>query len=375
MHKAVIVLPTYNEKKTIKILIENIIAITSKISGWKFSILVVDSSSPDKTADEVRKLISKNNNVFLLITPKEGLGKAYVSGFSYAIEKLNPDVLFEMDSDLSHNPEDIPLFIKKIEEGCDFVIGSRYIKGGSIPSNWALRRKIFSVFANIFVRFGFMKLRVTEWTNGYRAIKTWLVKKNLKKMEGYSGYVFQVAFIDNALKSKAIIGEIPVNFVDRIEGVSKIDSFEYIFQTILYVLKNSSFIKFCLVGGIGFIIDFSAAYAFIHILHLPKVISNMMSAEIAIISNFLLNNYWSFAHKKISKSSKILLSLLKFNMVSSGSVFIQGAGMWLALAIFGDIILHIGAIEFHSWIIYKICIILAVVIPYSYFFYNRFVWK
>jgi dolichol-phosphate mannosyltransferase len=375
MQKAIIVLPTYNEQKNISTLIKDIFEVDKKIDNWEFSIVVVDSNSPDKTADVVKKLQKNYSNLHLLETEKEGLGKAYIRGFAYSLSNLNPDLIFEMDSDLSHNPADIPKFIEKIQNGADFVIGSRYIKGGSIPKNWAFKRKLFSIVANIFVRVGFMKPRITEWTNGYRAIKPWLIKKNLQKLEGYTGYVFQVAFIDNALKAKAKISEVPVNFIDRVEGVSKIDSFEYIYQTIVYVIRNSSFIKFCIVGGFGFVIDFGLAYTLIHYIHFPKVISNMLSAEIAIISNFLLNNYWSFSHKRINKSVNLFLSLLKFNAVSSGSVIIQGVGMWVALSLFGDIIMNIGTIEFHSWIIYKIFIILIIVIPYSYFFYNRFVWR
>lgn len=375
MKKALIVLPTFNERKTIGILIEKINEVLEQIPSWKLEILVVDSSSPDKTADLVKELQKKHKNLHLLETPKEGLGKAYIRGFTHALEKLKPTVLFEMDSDLSHDPKDIPAFLKKIEDGADMVIGSRYISGGSIPSNWAFHRKIFSIAANLFVRFGFMKIRITEWTNGYRAIKMWLVKKHIEDLKNFTGYVFQIAFIDNAIKSRAIIKEVPVNFVDRTEGVSKINSFEYIVQTIVYVLTHSSFIKFCIVGGTGFIVDFGFAYSFIHYLHLPKVLSNMLSAEIAIISNFMLNNYWSFAHKSISSSGSLIKSLLKFNLVSSGSIIIQGLGMWLALKLIGDHILQFGPYEYHSWILYKIFIIVIVVIPYSYFFYNRFVWK
>ncbi len=375
MRSAVIILPTFNEKKTIDTLIHHIFEVAATISNWKLEVLVVDSSSPDGTANTVKALQKKYPHLYLITTPKEGLGKAYIRGFSYALEHLKPFVLFEMDSDLSHNPKDIPLFLKKIEEGADLVVGSRYIPGGSIPSNWAFQRKLFSVAANWFVRLGFMKLRVTEWTNGYRAIRSWLVTKHLKSLENYTGYVFQVAFLDKAIKSKARIAEIPVKFVDRIEGASKIDSFEYIFQTVLYVLQHSPFIKFCIVGGMGFIVDFGFAYIFINSLHLPKVLANMVSAEIAIICNFMLNNYWSFAHKRIHRSGSIILSLMKFNLVSSGSVIIQGVGMWLALSILGDHIISLGAIEFHSWILYKVFIILLVIIPYSYFFYNRFVWR
>ncbi|QQS43990.1 glycosyltransferase family 2 protein [Candidatus Roizmanbacteria bacterium] len=379
MKKAVIVLPTYNEAHNITKLINQIFDIAEGIPNWEIHIVVVDSDSPDHTGKIVEDLYNsdkkKYRNLHVIHTRKEGLGKAYIEGFQTSLEKLKPYVLFEMDADLSHDPKKIPEFLKAIERGADFVIGSRYRPGGSIPADWGLHRKVFSFFANWFIRIGYMKFRITDWTTGYRAIKAWVLRDNLAKLEGYTGYVFQVALLDNAILSKARIGEVPINFKDRKEGVSKINSLEYIIQTFIYVIQHSPFVKFCVVGGIGFIVDFSLAYLFIHSFNISKVLSNMMSAEIAIISNFMLNNYWSFAHKRIRRSTSLLFSLLKFNLVSSGSVVIQGVGMWLALTIFGDRVLHLSSLELHTWIIYKILIIILVVIPYSYFFYNKIVWK
>jgi len=379
MKKAAIVLPTYNEAHNIEKLINQIFGIADTIDNWEIHIVVVDSDSPDHTGKIVEDLSVSNRkkykNLHVIHTKKEGLGKAYIEGFQMSLEKIKPFVLFEMDADLSHDPKKIPEFLKKIEKGADFVIGSRYRPGGSIPADWGFHRKVFSFFANWFIRIGYMKFRITDWTTGYRAIKAWVLRDTLSKLEGYTGYVFQVALLDNAILSKARIEEVPINFKDRKEGVSKINSLEYIIQTFLYVLQNSPFIKFCVVGGIGFIVDFSLAYLFIHSFNIQKVLSNMMSAEIAIISNFMLNNYWSFAHKKIKKSTSLIFSLLKFNLVSSGSVIIQGVGMWLALAVFGDHSILLNSLEIHTWILYKIVIIIFIVIPYSYFFYNKFVWK
>jgi len=366
MKKAVIVLPTYNERKNISEVIQRVFSISEGLKNWFIYILVVDSNSPDGTANEVEMLQKKYKNLSLLKTEKEGLGKAYIRGFSLALEKINPYVLFEMDSDLSHDPNDIPKFLKKIEEGADFVVGSRYIPGGSIPADWGIHRKVFSILGNWIVRLGFMKLSVTEWTNGYRAMKSWIIKKHLKDMKGYTGYVFQVALLDNAIKSGAKLEEIPVKFTDRVEGSSKINSVEYIYQTIKYVFLNSSFIKFAIVGGIGFIIDFGISYLLIETLMIIIWLSTMISAEAAIISNFILNNQWSFKHKRLSrKESSLLWSFAKFNLIASGSLLIQTVGMTLTTNIFG----------ITYWYIYKVLLIVFIIIPYSYFFYNKLVWK
>ena len=366
MRKAVIILPTYNEVKNINNVIEKIFQVTKDIKNWDMHVVVVDSDSPDKTNDIVSELSKNNKNLHLLKTNKEGLGKAYIEGFKYTIEILKPFIVFEMDADLSHNPQDIPKFLNKIEKGADFVIGSRYIPGGTIPKDWGIERKFFSVVGNWIIRFGFMNLKVTDWTNGFRAIKTWIIKESLPKLENYTGYVFQVALLDNALKMGARVSEIPVVFVDRKEGVSKINSGQYTLQTLWYIFKYSSFIKFVIVGVSGFIIDFGISFLFIELVHSAVWFGTMVSTEVAIISNFLLNNFWSFSHKKIKHSeNNYIWSFLKFNVVSSGSILIQTLGVSFASSIFGR--------EF--WYIYKALIITFIIIPYSYILYNKFIWK
>ncbi|OGK11831.1 hypothetical protein A2954_05605 [Candidatus Roizmanbacteria bacterium RIFCSPLOWO2_01_FULL_37_12] len=366
MRRAVIILPTYNESGAIEQVIHGIEIISRAIKTWEIHIVVVDSNSQDGTAEKVLKLKKRIHRLHLLSTEKEGLGKAYIHGFNFAIEKLNPYLIFEMDADLSHDPKEIPNFLKKIEEGADFVIGSRYIKGGSIPKDWGLHRKIFSIGANSFIRLGFMKLRNTEWTNGYRAIKVWLIKNAIPSIKNYSGYVFQVAILDYALKNKAHIQEIPINFQDRIHGKSKINSFQYIIQTFTYVLLHSSFIKFVIVGLIGFVIDFGISYLFIEKYRSAVWLGTIISTESAIISNFLLNNFWSFSYKKLDhKLSSYIPNFLKFNLISSGSILIQTLGVQLAVNSFGR----------NLWYVYKVIIIFLVVIPYSYILYNKFVWK
>ena len=299
MKKAAIIIPTYNEEGNIKQLIERVFEVTSHVPNWVVEVVIVDSNSPDGTGKIVESLIQKYPHLHLLKTEKEGLGKAYMKGFKIAMEKLQPYLLFEMDADLSHDPKLIPDFLEKIERGADFVIGSRYIKGGSIPENWGLYRKVLSVLGNLTIRFGFMKLSITDWTSGYRAIKVWIVKDAFTHTEKYTGYVFQVALLDRAIAKHAKIAEIPLQFIDRKSGISKINSIQYIGQTLLYVFTNSSFVKYVIVGLLGFAIDFGFAYAFINAVKIAKTPANMLSAEIAIVCNFFINNFWSFRHKKL----------------------------------------------------------------------------
>lgn len=367
MKKALVILPTFNEAGTIKDLIENILNQNKKISNWKINILVNDSSSTDSTTKIIKNLQKKYpHKIYLLETKKEGLGKAYNQAFVYAIEYIKPFIVIQMDADYSHNPQDIPLFLDEIAKGADMVVGARYIKGGSIPKNWGLHRKILSFSANLIIRIGFMRLDIHEWTNGYRAIKIWLIKEALNHIKNYSGYVFQIAMLDFAIKKGAIIKEIPNNFIDRKYGKSKIFISQYIFQIFLYIFLFSSFIRFVIVGLIGFGIDFGISYFGIDILHKPIWLITIISTESAIISNFILNNFWSFSHKKIKGLSRnFIFGFLKFNLVSSGSIAIQTLGMQFLVNIFGR----------NLWYFYKILIIIFIIIPYSYILYNKIIWK
>jgi len=366
MKKVVVIAPTYNEKGEIENLINRVFDQSKKLSNWEIYLLIVDSNSEDGTIEIVKKLQKKTSYLHLLETEKEGLGKAYLKGFKYCEEKINPYLIIQIDADGQHDPDKIPEFIKKIEQGADFVVGTRYSKGGSIPKNWGLHRKILSIGANLIVKFGFMKLKVTEWTNGYRAIKFWLVKNAYDHLKNYSGYVFQVAFLDFAIKNNAVLDEIPIHFRERTSGISKINAFQYSFQTFMYVFNNSSFIKFVIVGLIGFAIDFGISYFMIEKIHQVVWLTTLLSTETAIASNFIMNNSWSFSHKKIEGDAiNFIFSFFKFNLVSSGSVAIQTIGMQILVVIFGR----------RLWYLYKVLIIFFVVIPYSYILYNKVVWK
>lgn len=366
MRKAIIVIPTYNESKNIEKLIEQIYENTKTINNWEFGILIVDSESPDKTEEVIKRLQLKYPELYMISTKKEGLGKAYMNGFQYAINHFQPYVLFEMDADLSHDPTKIPEFLKLIENGADFVLGSRYIKGGSIPADWGLQRKLFSIVGNLIVRFGFMKLKVTDWTTGYRAIKVWIIKSALHHVKSYSGYVFQIAMLDFAIKKNAIIKEVPFHFVDRKYGVSKINSGQYIVQILTYVFTNSSFIKFVIVGFIGFFIDFGISYLMIEKVKASVWFATIIATESAIIMNFILNNFWSFSYKQIQGGLiSYIFNFFKFNFVSAGSIIIQTLGMTILTATVGK----------QYWYIYKVLIIAFIIIPYSYILYNKVVWK
>lgn len=362
--KVVIVLPTYCEAENIEGIIEQIEEVISSLRNYQFEILVLDDFSPDGTAGKVKTLQKKFQNVLLLSGKKEGLGKAYLRGMNHAISELQAEVMFEMDADFSHDPKVIPEFMKKIEDGADFVIGSRYIRGGSIPDNWGLHRKIFSVIGNLIVRVGLGIFKIHDWTSGYRAIRTEVFQKVGGNLSQYSGYTFQVVFLHRAQKAGFKIAEVPINFTDRKFGHSKIAPFDYIKNILLYVLSNSTFIKYVIVGGLSFIINALALEIFYRMGFNPGIAA-AMGAEIAIVWNYNLNNFWTFSEKRIKFSKKYFLKFLQFNFTSLGAIIIQGVVVGVGTFFFGN----------QTRLILFALAVIFLVIPYNYFIYNRFIWK
>lgn len=332
--RVVIILPTYNEKgnidKIIPLLEEEIIP---KIKNHELHILVADDNSPDGTGKIVEELIKKYKNLHLLKGEKEGLGAAYVRAMSTAVEKLNADIMFEMDADFFHDPKKIPLFLSKIDEGFDFIIGTRYSNGGSIPKNWGLHRKAFSIIGNLLVRSILMRFSIHDWTGGYRALKKEVFLKEKKELVKFKGYTFQVAFLYKALRDGFKVAEVPFSATDRTMGRSKIAPMEYIINLLKYVitarikeLLTGSFGKFLVVGGIGFIINASLYSYFINNSSLSLFFSNIIAAQFAIFSNYNFNNLWTFKERKAMNIYSYILKMFQFFLTSNIGVWLIQSG-------------------------------------------------
>lgn len=238
--KVIILIPTYNEKKNIERLLKKILKVIKDVKVWKIEILVVDGNSPDGTREIVLNFKKKHKNIHLLTeTKKKGLGAAYLSGIDYAIKTLNSDIIMTMDADLSHNPDYIPDFLKKVEEGADLVIGSRYIKGGSIPREWALHRKIYSILGNKVASFILGTNKINDWTSGYRAISKKVYLKVRPQVLGKStqGYTFNMCFAYYALEYGFAVDHTPIKFPDRQAGESKL-GLEYLVRTPIFLVRT-----------------------------------------------------------------------------------------------------------------------------------------
>ena len=219
MEKKLVIIPTYNE-------IENISKITQAVLSLEgdYHILVIDDGSPDGTAGVVKSLMQVYpERLFLLErSGKLGLGTAYVAGFRWALER-DYDYIFEMDADFSHNPNDlIRLYNAAVENNADAVVGSRYCNGVNVV-NWPMSRILMSYFGSAYVRF-ILRTPVRDTTAGFICYRRTLLEKlNFERIR-HTGYGFQIEMKYIIWKLKFKIMEIPIIFVDRQEGTSKMSS-------------------------------------------------------------------------------------------------------------------------------------------------------
>ena len=214
---SIVIIPTYNEKENIEKIIRAVFSLDKC-----FHILIIDDGSPDGTAAIVRNLIETefNERLFLIErSGKQGLGTAYITGFKWAL-KHKYEYIFEMDADFSHDPKDLPrLYNACHEDGYDVAIGSRYVSGVNVV-NWPIGRVLMSYFASKYVRFitGF---KVHDTTAGFKCYKRRVLETIPLDEIRFKGYGFQIEMKYTAYKIGFQIKEVPVIFVNRQEGVSK----------------------------------------------------------------------------------------------------------------------------------------------------------
>ena len=215
---SVVLIPTYNEKENISQIIEAVLGL-----GHQFDILVIDDNSPDGTAAIVEDIMTREQQVHILKRPgKQGLGTAYIAGFKWAIEQKY-DYIIEMDADFSHNPNDlIPLRAACADEGADVSIGSRYITGVNVV-NWPMGRVLMSYYASAYVRI-VTGMSVRDTTAGFVCYRREVLETmDLDKIR-FKGYAFQIEMKFTAFKFGFKIKEVPIIFVNRVLGTSKMNS-------------------------------------------------------------------------------------------------------------------------------------------------------
>ncbi len=212
--RALVIVPTYNEKFNIARLIPSILAQDASLD-----ILVVDDGSPDGTGAIVDAIVANNPRVYIIHrASKLGLGTAYIVGFRWALERKY-DLVFEMDADFSHNPERLPEFLEAIKEA-DLVLGSRYQDGHVNVVNWPMSRLFLSYAANIYAR-AITGLPIFDTTGGFKCFRRNVLESVDLNSVKSNGYAFQIEMSYRVWKRGFRLVEIPIIFVDRTEGVSK----------------------------------------------------------------------------------------------------------------------------------------------------------
>lgn len=314
--RVVIIVPTFNERGNIGRLIDELQAVFVSLPH-DMQILVVDDNSPDGTIEVVSAYRGRYANVHALQGEKQGLGAAYVRGMRYALSVLRADAVFEMDADFSHKPADIPCLLGALEDGADFVIGSRYVPGGSIPREWSFHRRLNSRFGNIVARYVAGLYGIRDCTAGFRAIRADVLRGIDLDRFRVQGYAFQIALLHAAVVLGATVREVPVEFVDRTVGESKLgikDIVEFLANAAAIRFQSSKvFIKFCVIGASGVLVNL-AVFSALMALGVNKFVASPIAIQCSITTNFLGNNYWTFRSRNLV--GPVRVRGLRFNFVS-----------------------------------------------------------
>lgn len=379
--KVVIIIPTYNERDNTAKMIDTLAGIVPHIPKHQVEVLYVDDSSPDGTGDLVREKQKKYKWLHLLgDSQKQGLGVAYSRGMAYAMKELKADYLMEFDSDFQHPPQDIPRLIEQIDNGYDYILASRYVPGGSVPSTWTFDRKAVSSVGNLIARVGLLIPQVHDCTGGFKLSR---VKGFMDEFDFSTLYSKKFAYKIHLLAYMVVtkhakVKEVPFSFASRTAGVSKYmtneikESLKVIFLFQLHNPMIQKFFKFGVVGGFGFIVNIVGAKIFKSLLITPESnlsfingVSNALAAELSIISNFTWNNIWTFAKEKITSPAQLAQKFVTFNLSSVISGIVIPSLVIAGLtAGFGD---HL--------FIYQVIAIFGLTIPLNWFIYNNFIWK
>lgn len=372
MDKVVIVMPAWNEAENIKEMIDVLVGTEFPKINADMHLLVVDNHSNDGTDKIVEEASKKYSNVHLIQQDVSGLGWAYVRGFQFAVKELHADAVMEMDADFQHPPRFVKPMVDAYLAGADYCVGSRYIKGGSVPGDWALSRKAISFFGNLFIRTVLLNFKIHDLTTGFRLtrVKGVLDKIDLEKLRDLDRFAYKVDLLYQSLKNSKKTVEVPLEFASRTKEKSKFNWKEMVatftVAIILGIKDKIRFIKFGVVGFVGFLVNYLGLELFKHF-GLSTYFATLLATEAAIISNFIFNNVWTFKDKIITSFKDLVVQFLKFNFSSLFAVIVQPLIVTGATKLLGDLpLIRFGALIFA---------LVFVIVPYNYVVYNLFIWR
>lgn len=335
-----IVLPCYNEAENIRPMVQQLLALDP---DWQ--ILVADDNSPDGTAGVVQSLRSECPRVHLSSGEKQGLGAAYKRAMGVAMQQLGADIVVQMDADFSHDPEEVARLVQLVRGGVDIAIGSRYVAGGSIDPGWHALRRGLSGGGNWLARYIAGIRGINDCTAGFRALRASALRQIEVQRLPVNGYAFQIALLHRMLLHDMQAREHPIHFKDREHGKTKLGLSDMIeFFLAVWLLRFPStwtFVKFSLTGLSGVVVNLLAFFLLLK-MGVHKYLASPLAIELSILSNFLINNYWTFADRELFGNK--LVRGLRFNAVSFGTLLISYATFLVLSALFptGSALLHQG---------------------------------
>ena len=352
MKKVSVVLPTFNEKANVENTVNKVFEQEKDLPGWEIHIIIADDiRSSDGTSEIAKKLASRNKRIYFIKTDP-GLGVGLIEGHKFALEHIHPDVLAQLDADGQVIPDVLTKMVKAIEEGYSLAIGSRFVSGGK--NQLSFLRKVFTMGASLFFRLMVGPWDIKEVTNSARVFTPDLFKKiNISRLPWREKtFIVQPSFLHEAIMAGAKYKEVPLIFKNRLEGYSKNKVFNYSYDVISYCLdirlnalginipifkisrKIKTLVKFSLVGFVGTLVDFVFYKIFINSFGLNPATSKGFSAEIGILNNFVLNNYWTFRYRKTKTNLWQKLGI--YNLVSLGGLILAVLIVKYLHTTFGD---------------------------------------
>lgn len=305
-----IVVPTYNERDNIAELVDRIHKALSR-AGIKYEIVIVDDNSPDGTAEVAESLSSQYNVKVLKRKGKLGLSSAVLDGVKISTGRY----IVVMDADLQHPPEVIPELTDKARNGYDVVIASRYVRGGS-PGEWNIVRKVISKGATYIARIMLPQARnVKDPMSGFFLFKKEVIEDRQLNPRGFK---ILLELLVRGRYNK--VCEVPYTFGKRLKGKSKLGTKEII-NYLLHVMDlTPRYMKFAMVGAVGTIVNLSVLASLRYLMGLSHAVSSAAGIEVSVISNFILNDMWTF--KREREGSRIV-RLLKFHLSSAAGITTQ----------------------------------------------------
>ena len=317
------VVPTFNEAPNVAPLLRRL---TGLYRDPDAVFLIVDDESPDGTADLVRELAAADGRIRLLEGPRRGLGRAYVRGMLHALESLRARTIVQMDADFSHDPADAARLLARLADGADVAIGSRYVAGGSLDPRWHVGRRLLSRWGNRFARWIADIRGVRDCTSGFKAIRADALRTAGVEDIRARGHTFQVMLLHRLLHTGARVVEEPIHFRDRERGRTKLGlaSILEFFYTVWWLRLTSHRVlfKYGLTGVAGALVNLGSFQLLLE-LGLHKFLASPIAIELSIVSNFLMNNYWTFADRIMVGPRRI--RGLKFNVVSLATLALSYA--------------------------------------------------